>query len=137
MISHIGSISSIRERAVLARDRPRVPFYDACMSSTPPSPVAPPKVFFLREWRKAKKLTQETLAERLDLHVTGVGKYERGEREPGPTMIVAIASALGVSPGDLFRDPAEASLDGLVQGLTDEQRAHITKAIRALADAYR
>ncbi|MBS7545660.1 helix-turn-helix domain-containing protein [Ancylobacter oerskovii] len=107
------------------------------MSATTAAPALPAKIFFLREWRIAKKLTQEQLAEQLGMHHTSLGKYERGEREPGPPMIARMADLLEISPGDLFRDPKTPSLDGLVAGLDASARAHITRTVKALADSYR
>ncbi len=47
-------------------------------------------------------MTQEMLAEASDSHVNYVGGIERAERNPTATKLVALASALGVAPADLF-----------------------------------
>ena len=57
----------------------------------------------IRNLRKKKKFSQENLAEKSGLHPTYVGGVERGERNPSLESILKIASALEVSPGQLFR----------------------------------
>ena len=107
------------------------------MSETSAATAATTKVFFLREWRVARKFTQEQFSELLGMHYTGLGKYERGEREPGPPMIARMAALLEIAPGDLFRHPSNPSLDGLLTGLGDDARSHIYRTVKALADSYR
>ena len=55
----------------------------------------------VREYRHERGLTQEALAESLDLSVAYVSLIERGGRNPPYTTVVAIAHALGVSPRDM------------------------------------
>ena len=57
----------------------------------------------IRSLRKSKKLSQEDLAEKAELHPTYIGGVERGERNPSFESILRIASALGVSPSQLFK----------------------------------
>lgn len=56
----------------------------------------------LRERRLARHLTQEELAHRSGLHMTDVGRIERGERDPGVRTIVKLAAGLGVGAAELF-----------------------------------
>ena len=56
----------------------------------------------IRTMRRKNGLTQESLADSLDISVAYVSLIERGGRNPPYTTVVAIASALGVSPGDIF-----------------------------------
>jgi transcriptional regulator with XRE-family HTH domain len=51
----------------------------------------------LRELREAAGLTQGQLAERAGLHIQGVVKLERGEREPAWSTLLSLAEALGCS----------------------------------------
>ncbi len=37
-----------------------------------------------------------------DLHMTDVGRIERGERDPSVKTVARLARGLGVSPGELF-----------------------------------
>lgn len=57
----------------------------------------------IRNVRKKQGLSQEDLAEKAGLHPTYVGGVERGERNPSLESILKIASALEVSPSQLFR----------------------------------
>jgi transcriptional regulator with XRE-family HTH domain len=55
----------------------------------------------VRTFRRERGLTQEELAESLDLSVAYVSLIERGGRNPPYTTVVAIAHALGISPRDI------------------------------------
>ena len=56
----------------------------------------------IRSLRKARKLSQEQLAERADLHYTMIGAVERGERNITLENLAKIAKGLGVPIRDLF-----------------------------------
>jgi transcriptional regulator with XRE-family HTH domain len=56
----------------------------------------------VRELRLARRLSQEELAFRADIHRTYLGGIERGERNPALKNIAAIAKALDVSLSELF-----------------------------------
>jgi transcriptional regulator with XRE-family HTH domain len=58
----------------------------------------------VREQRRSRGLTQEALAETLDLSVAYVSLIERGGRNPPYTTVVAIARALGVAPSRIVAD---------------------------------
>ena len=58
----------------------------------------------VRSLRHERGLTQEALAESLDLSVAYVSLIERGGRNPPFTTVVAIAHALGVSPREMCAD---------------------------------
>ncbi len=51
----------------------------------------------LRELRKAKGLSQSELGEKVDLHYTHVGRYERGVSRPSADTLQRMADVLGVS----------------------------------------
>jgi transcriptional regulator with XRE-family HTH domain len=72
----------------------------------------------VRELRKAKRLSQEALAERAGLHWVYVSGIERGLRAPTLDVVGRLASALGVSPAELFAP------------LTGKYRARVRKAAR-------
>ena len=59
----------------------------------------------LRHARLTAGLTQETLADRCDLHRTYIGAVERGERNVTLRTIERVAKALGVDPLELLREP--------------------------------
>jgi transcriptional regulator with XRE-family HTH domain len=58
----------------------------------------------VREQRRSRGITQENLAESLDLSVAYVSLIERGGRNPPYTTVVAIARALGISPARIVAD---------------------------------
>jgi transcriptional regulator with XRE-family HTH domain len=58
----------------------------------------------VREHRRSRGLTQEALAESLDLSVAYVSLIERGGRNPPYTTVVAIARALGVPASRIVVD---------------------------------
>jgi transcriptional regulator with XRE-family HTH domain len=58
----------------------------------------------VREHRRHRGLTQEALAEALDLSVAYVSLIERGGRNPPYTTVVAIARALGVPTARIVND---------------------------------
>ncbi len=58
----------------------------------------------VRTLRRTRGLTQESLAEALDLSVAYVSLIERGGRNPPYTTVVAIARALGVSVAEISAD---------------------------------
>jgi transcriptional regulator with XRE-family HTH domain len=58
----------------------------------------------IREERRSRGMTQEALAEALDLSVAYVSLIERGGRNPPYTTVIAIARALGVAPALIVAD---------------------------------
>lgn len=58
----------------------------------------------MRRLRKAKKLTQERVAELAELHPNYISSVERGERNISLRNIERIAIALGVPMADLLSD---------------------------------
>lgn len=64
----------------------------------------------VRRFRKMRRLSQEELAERCELHRTYVGGIERGERNVALLNILKIAEALEVKPGELLEGLNEFSL---------------------------
>jgi transcriptional regulator with XRE-family HTH domain len=60
----------------------------------------------IRRLRLRQKLTQEQLAEAAELEPRYVQTLESGRGNPTAAVLIAVADALGVTPGVLFR-PAE------------------------------
>lgn len=58
----------------------------------------------IREERKKSNLTQEQLAELINVSTTYVGFIERGERSITLDKLISIATALGISVDYLLRD---------------------------------
>lgn len=60
----------------------------------------------LREWRRARRLTQEALSERSGVSKYAIKKLEGNpERQPTRTTIKRLASALEISPSSLYWCP--------------------------------
>ena len=49
-------------------------------------------------------MTQEQLAERLQVSRQAVSKWETGTAEPSTSNLLALAKAFGISPEELLRD---------------------------------
>lgn len=57
----------------------------------------------VRRYRKTRGLSQEALADAVDLAVTYVGQIERGLRNPTLDVVERLAKALNVKPLDLLQ----------------------------------
>jgi transcriptional regulator with XRE-family HTH domain len=55
----------------------------------------------IKRRRNFLELSQESLAERADLHRTLISSYENGERMPFTSTLIKLAAALGISTGRL------------------------------------
>ena len=56
----------------------------------------------VRELRKAKQLSQEALADRMEVHPKYLGSVERGEQNPTLEFLTKLGAALGVELAALF-----------------------------------
>ena len=56
----------------------------------------------LREIRKKKGVSQETLAYTTDLHLSQIGRIERGEINTSISFVFLFADTLGVLPAEFF-----------------------------------
>jgi transcriptional regulator with XRE-family HTH domain len=63
----------------------------------------------LRELRKERGISQDSLSDRTGIHATAIGRMERGLREPRLTTILCFAYGLGVEPGALLNKLGEQS----------------------------
>lgn len=93
----------------------------------------------IKEARKRQKLTQEQLAERLDVSVEFVGQIERGLKLPSMQVFIKLIEALRVSADYLLRDSVstgqlfgENALGRKIEKLNPKQRI----ALEALIDTY-
>ena len=93
----------------------------------------------IKEARKNRKLTQEQLAERLDVSVEFIGQIERGLKLPSMQVFVKLIEALNVSADYLLRDSVstgqlfgENALGRKIENLKPKQRI----ALEALIDTY-
>jgi transcriptional regulator with XRE-family HTH domain len=87
---------------------------------------------YLQQWREARGLTQQQLAERLDTGKDQVSRWESGKRGMSAGVLEALADALLIEPGDIFRDPAQPSADELLRGKPPELRQQAFSVIEAL-----
>lgn len=93
----------------------------------------------LAQLRKDRGLTQQTLADRVNLHVIQIRRYERGTSQPTLDVIRRLAVALSVSADALvFEDDERGPSEDLrlqfeaIQAMNDEDK----KVIASLIDAY-
>lgn len=56
----------------------------------------------INKYRKLNKITQEKLAEIVNLEINSISSIERGKYFPSPDNLVKISKALNVTLGDLF-----------------------------------
>jgi transcriptional regulator with XRE-family HTH domain len=62
---------------------------------------------YLREWRKARGLTQADLAEMIGSHHITISRIETGTRMWNGAFLFAVAVALDCHPADLFAHPPQ------------------------------
>lgn len=66
----------------------------------------PRPAFFFRAWRDYRGLTQEQVAERIDMSVATVSQIESGAQGFTESSLIALAEAYQCEPADLLsRDP--------------------------------
>jgi transcriptional regulator with XRE-family HTH domain len=67
--------------------------------------ITPEELFgaVLRELRKERGLSQETLAFESGYHPTYIGQLERGRKNPSLQTIVSLAKVLSVLPSEIVR----------------------------------
>lgn len=93
----------------------------------------------IKEVRKKQGLTQEQLAERLDISVEFIGQIERGIKLPSMHVFIKLIETLNVSADYLLRDSVSTgqlfgdnAIGRKVEKLTPKQRI----ALEALIDTY-
>ena len=78
----------------------------------------------LKAVRLERGVSQETVAHLADMHVTNLGKIERGQANPRMSTVIRIAGVLDVDPGELIAGIGLAELPGVdrvnVRDLIDE-----------------
>ena len=99
---------------------------------------APTRPIFVRQWREARGITQEQLAELIDASTATISRIESGKQNLTMSAIDAIAEALNVEPLDLmYRDPNNQvdTIFAEIKGATAEQQEQISRVVRALLAA--
>ena len=96
---------------------------------------------FIAHKRREKNLTQEQLAEIVDISPTHMSVIERGVKTPKLDTFVRIANALGVSADALLQDVVVPVTDNIVAELSvrighlpQKEQARILNVIRALTE---
>lgn len=91
---------------------------------------------FIKQWRKHRGLSQERLAERLNVSHTTIGRIERGEIPYRQELLEACADALACGVPDLImRDPTDPEgIWSIWDGLTLPQRKQVAAVARAIKD---
>ncbi len=99
-----------------------------------PPRIGPKRPFrlYIAEWREDKRLTQQQLGDRLGTSDVTVSRWETGKRKPDLDAQAAIAEALGISPGDLYRHPEQPSADALLRGQPKDVVENVFKMIHAI-----
>lgn len=89
---------------------------------------------FLKEWRKFRGLTQEQLAERLELTQATVARIERGDISYTQPVLEAMADALRCEPADLImRDPGQPSIWSIWDNIPKEQQPQAARILETFA----
>lgn len=99
-----------------------------------PPRIGPKRPFrlYIAEWREDKGLTQQQLGDRLGTSDVTVSRWETGKRKPDLDAQAAIAEALNISPGDLYRHPEQPSADALLRGQPKDVVENVFKMIHAI-----
>lgn len=95
----------------------------------------------IKELRKRKGLTQDQLAEQVDLASRYISLIEGGKSSPSLEVIARIASALGVEAKELFDfmhlDPERTSPEGLeknLEGIDEGNRRLLYRIARLMKE---
>jgi len=92
----------------------------------------------LLQERKRRKMSQEDLAKKLDVHAPIIGRYERGEVKPSIEVAAKLAQALGCSLdyltgiSDLQLDQELIARINDLHTLSEEDQQHIMRTLGAL-----
>ena len=93
----------------------------------------------IREYRIAKKLRQQDLAEKINVSVNYIGMIERGEKLPSLETLIEIINALGVSADMLLADVVdtgyqtkESLLSEMLEGFPLRERERIYAVIETM-----
>lgn len=87
----------------------------------------------LREWRRARRLTQEQLAERAGLSYKFIGEIERGRGNPTVDTLFRLSQALDLDVVDLFGS-ADSWKPMEVYGVSAREVQMMREAARSLGD---
>ena len=92
----------------------------------------------LKRYRNYRKLTQEELAEKLEISIPFLSDVENGRKWVSPVTLVKIANVLSIEPHELFK-PAEALSPNMALALdkwSGEVIEAVTKTVKNIQDYY-
>lgn len=100
----------------------------------------------IRHHRRAKGMTQEAVAERVEVSIETIGKIERGVAAPSFDTVERIAAALELPPLALFGVGEEAApkgergrllarINATLSGMNEDQMARAAKMLEAFVGA--
>lgn len=101
-------------------------------------PTVRKPTLFLREWREAKKVSQELIADAMDTDKSQVSRLEGDMRRVTVDWLEAYAEVLEVDREDLYRPPSKEdtvgfpSIDRMIKDVDDSTRQQIFKIVAAL-----
>ena len=72
----------------------------------------------IQEYREKAKITQEKLAEKVGLSVTGISNIERGVNYPSLENFIKITNAIGISSDLLLCDVVDGAVDAKASELS-------------------
>ena len=89
---------------------------------------------FIKEWRKFRELTQEQLAERVEMKASSVSQIEHYKQGWTDDTLAWIADALDCTPGDLLtRNPLDTEAPWSIwENLKPQQRKQALIILKAL-----
>jgi transcriptional regulator with XRE-family HTH domain len=93
----------------------------------------------IKEARKKRKLTQEQLAEHLEISVEFVGQIERGLKLPSMNVFIRLIETLNVSADYLLRDSVSTGQlfgDNAIGRKIERLKPNQRIALEALIDTY-
>lgn len=95
----------------------------------------------IQEYRLKAGISQEKLAETLDLSVTSISNIERGENYPSLETFIKLVNAIGVSADQVLEDVLENvhfsesnELSEMISNASNNTKKKIFAVIKALID---
>jgi hypothetical protein len=93
-----------------------------------------PRRLFLREHRKAKGISAEQVAGRMDppMERESLLRLEREPQRCTPDKQASYAHALGMQPEDLWRPPGTPSVDGLIMSAPADVQEMVVDIVKRM-----
>jgi transcriptional regulator with XRE-family HTH domain len=99
-----------------------------------PTSINSPHRHYLKEWRLKRGLTQRELGEKLATSKGMISRYETGERGMTLEVQFALMEALDITLAQFFAHPDRESLDAVVEGASEEERARALAVLKAFVN---